>query len=89
MAERGEPLFLARDSYRQRRLGDAARLLPVLGVVLLLLPGFITVTVDALIYIFSVWALLIVAIGLMSRHLAKRGPLEASDTLAADDDGES
>lgn len=87
MAERGEPLFLARDSYRQRRLGDAARLLPVLGVVLLLLPGFITVTVDALIYIFSVWALLIVAIGLMSRPLSRRGPLE--DAGSVTDDGES
>lgn len=70
MAERSEPLFLARDSYRQRRLGDAARLLPVLGFVLLLLPGFLTATVDALIYIFTVWALLIVVMALMSRRLA-------------------
>lgn len=85
MAERGEPLFLARDSYRQRRLADAARLLPVLGVVLLLLPGFITITVDAIIYIFSVWAALIVAIGLMSRHLAKRGPLDDADNALGDD----
>ena len=32
------PLFLARAPYRRRRLRDAARLLPVLGVLLLLLP---------------------------------------------------
>ncbi len=85
MAERNEPLFLARDSYRQRRLRDAARLLPVLGVVLLLLPGFITITVDAIVYIFSVWALLIVAIGLMSRHLANSGPFEDADAVSAED----
>lgn len=85
MAERNEPLFLARDSYRQRRLRDAARLLPVLGVVLLLLPGFITITVDAIVYIFSVWALLIVAIGLMSRHLANSGPFEDADAASAED----
>lgn len=32
------PLFLARAPYRRRRLRDAARLLPVLGALLLLLP---------------------------------------------------
>jgi len=33
------PLFLARAVYRKRRLRDAARLLPVLGMFLLLMPG--------------------------------------------------
>lgn len=69
MARPGAPLFLARDSYRRRRLGDAARLLPVLGFVLMLLPGFLTVTVDALIYVFTIWAILILGVGLMSRKL--------------------
>ncbi len=87
MAERGEPLFLARDSYRQRRLGDAARLLPVLGVVLMLLPGFITVTADAIVFIFTVWAVLIVAVGLLSRHLARRGPHDDADAASGDDGG--
>lgn len=32
------PLFLARAVYRRRRLRDAARLLPLLGLFLLLLP---------------------------------------------------
>ncbi len=32
------PLFLARAPYRRRRLRDAARLLPVVGGFLLLLP---------------------------------------------------
>ena len=36
------PLFLARAVYRKRRLRDAARLLPVLGLFLLLMPGLWT-----------------------------------------------
>ncbi len=73
MARPGDPLFLERESYRRRRLGDAARLLPVLGFILLMLPGFLTVTVDALLYIFSVWAVLIVVIGFLSGRLVKTG----------------
>lgn len=38
MAQRITPLFLKRRVYRQRRLRDAARLLPLLGAFLLLLP---------------------------------------------------
>jgi len=38
MARHRAPLFLKRRSYRLRRLRDAARLLPLLGVFLLLLP---------------------------------------------------
>lgn len=34
------PLFLARRAYRQRRLTDAARFLPLLGAFLFLLPIF-------------------------------------------------
>ena len=34
------PLFLARRAYRLRRLTDAARLLPVIGTFLILLPVF-------------------------------------------------
>lgn len=59
------PLFLARAPYRRRRLRDAARLLPVLGLFLLLLPLLWTDgaqlslhSVDV-IYFFSVWLVLI------------------------------
>ena len=38
MPERDKPLFLARESYRRRRVIDAARLLPVFGTVLFLVP---------------------------------------------------
>ena len=36
MSRPPEPLFLARQSYRHRRFGDAARFLPLLGLILLL-----------------------------------------------------
>nr|WP_294614957.1 hypothetical protein [uncultured Roseovarius sp.] len=36
-AERG-PVFLARRTYRRRRLADGARLLPVIGTVLFFIP---------------------------------------------------
>ena len=59
------PLFLARAPYRRRRLRDAARLLPVLGVFLLLLPLLWTpdsrmaLTSGDVIYFFMVWVVLI------------------------------
>lgn len=77
----GQPsVFLERETYRRRRLMDAARLLPLLGVLLFLLPllwpqsqaegvepgGGVAMS-DAIIYIFSVWVALIVAIGLFGR----------------------
>ncbi len=60
------PLFLARAPYRRRRLRDAARLLPVLGAFLLLLPLLWTpgsrmaLTSGDVVYFFSVWLVLIV-----------------------------
>ena len=68
-------MFLGRDSYRQRRVRDAARMLPVLGVVLFLLPLLWERGEDgarnarALIYIFGVWTLLAVLAFWLSRHL--------------------
>ena len=56
------PLFLARAVYRQRRLRDAARLLPLVGFFLLLLPLMWSDTAGAgrtAVYVFGVWALLI------------------------------
>lgn len=69
MAKPPEPLFLARETYRMRRRADAARLLPIMGLVLLLLAVFWKTTAGAMIYIFSVWALLIVVIWALSRSL--------------------
>ena len=67
-----EPVFLERRTYRLRRLGDAARLLPVIGLVLLFVPilwGPEATTHTGLIYLFSVWAVLILAVFLLSRRL--------------------
>ena len=70
-----QPLFLARASYRQRRLRDALRLLPLAGMVMLALPllwprgpegpGNATV----LIYLFTVWFVLVAISFALSRRL--------------------
>ncbi len=69
-------LFLARDSYRQRRLRDAARMLPVLGAVIWLLPlmwqrgpqetGGMAA---AVVFVFAGWTLLIILTALIARKL--------------------
>ncbi len=65
--------FLARGPYRQRRLRDLARILPVMGAVLTSLPLLWqagALTSQGILYIFGVWSLLIVAAGLISRFVA-------------------
>ena len=72
------PLFLAKSGYRSRRMTDAARLLPVVGVFLLGLPaiwalpggGAYSTSVVG-VYIFLVWGGLIAAAALLARHLPK------------------
>ncbi len=66
MSRRRSPLFLARRSYRRRRLRDAARLLPVFGAFLFLLPILWEPaatdqrdTAPDGVYLFAVWAVLI------------------------------
>ena len=54
------PLFLARAVYRRRRMRDAARLLPMVGLLLVLLPGLRqSGSASDAIYLFVVWAVLI------------------------------
>lgn len=81
MRKPARPLFLERRSYRQRRLMDAARLLPVLGIVLWAIPllwaegdGGMR-TSAAILYIFGVWLVLAGLAGIIARN------------LDADDDG--
>jgi len=73
------PVFLERASYRQRRLRDAARLVPVLGIVLWLIPllwsgdkADHTGRANAMIYVFVVWILLI-ALAAMISYLLRYG----------------
>lgn len=69
------PLFLGRIPYRRRRLRDAARLLPVFGAFLFILPVLWTPVGEAgaegtrllsgdVVYFFTVWlALVLIAAG--------------------------
>jgi hypothetical protein len=74
--ERG-PVFLARRTYRRRRLADAARLLPIVGTVLICIPllwqgegaSGTTRTTTAMFYIFGLWVLLALIAGIISRYL--------------------
>ena len=76
MNTRRKPLFLGKSSYRQRRLRDAAQLLPVCGLTLWLIPLLWPQgaggqpTSSAVLYVFAVWAGLIVAAFLLSRSLS-------------------
>ena len=78
MARPQRPVFLPPATYRRKRLRDAARLLPVLGAALLLVPLLWTGSdapggvgnAGALLYLLAVWAGLIVAAFLLSRVLA-------------------
>ncbi|MGZ9810083.1 hypothetical protein ACXN5S_06430 [Pseudoroseicyclus sp. H15] len=82
MARPSAPVFLARETYRRRRLSDAARLLPVLGTVLFFLPLLWrddeAGTAAGLIYIFTIWAILIVLAGVLSRRLSRDEESEAA-----------
>ena len=80
MNERREPLFLERESYRQRRTIDAARLLPVLGFLALCLPilwgnsgetDSARVTSVGVIYLFGVWIILIGIALVLARRLRR------------------
>lgn len=68
-----EPLFLARQSYRRRRVEDAARLLPLMGVVLFLLPLMVGGAIGnvRLAFVFSSWFFLILFAMLLARHLGR------------------
>ena len=75
------PIFLQRASYRQRRVRDAAKLLPFLGIVLWAIPlAWIhgDETRDAgtsgLIYVFVVWVALIVLTGALASRIRADTP---------------
>lgn len=75
--ERG-PVFLARRTYRRRRLADGARLLPVLGGILFCVPLLwkggerALGTAETMFYVFGLWAVLVISSGVISRHLQSR-----------------
>lgn len=79
------PLFLHRSTYRRRRLLDGARVLPVLGLILILLPILWTrnsgdgIAGEA-IYFFALWAGLIITAALLARPLRRAQALGDRDT---------
>lgn len=83
-------LFLERRTYRQNRLQDAARLLPVLGLVLVFAPVFIRGDAallggadlsNWLVYYFVVWIGLIVLTGIVSWSLTRGDRKAQTETL--------
>ncbi len=84
------PVFVERRAYRRRRLVDAARLLPILGVALVCLPLLWTgereqpmSTTYAMIYFFGLWLALVIGAALLSRYLkATPEPGDAADGAA-------
>jgi hypothetical protein len=86
-AKKPPPVFLQRASYRQRRLRDGAKLLPVLGIVLWAMPlswnssaAENGVGSEGLLYVFGVWVFLIVLTFVLGRRLRNDGlPDEVQD----------
>ncbi len=84
------PIFLQRQNYRQRRVRDAARFLPFVGIILWALPLSWANDPDGgpigsagLIYIFAVWVLLIVLAAFLASRIhadPPRGSAEDPDT---------
>ncbi|SEO12700.1 hypothetical protein SAMN04489859_103638 [Paracoccus alcaliphilus] len=68
-------LFLERASLRRRRLGDAARVLPVAAALAVLIPvwwlPWVFASAGGVIWLFVTWAGLIVLIGLLHRALIR------------------
>jgi hypothetical protein len=83
------PIFLQRASYRQRRIRDAAKLMPFLGMILWAIPlawsrgdGSNDVGTAGLIYVFGVWVIMILATGLLATRV--RGETTADDRAGED-----
>lgn len=69
--------FLERGNYRQRRFRDAARMIPVFAAMLMLVPLLwprdTSLTSTGVIYLFSLWVVLIVVSFALSRVLRYDG----------------
>ncbi len=82
MNDRPEPMFLARETYRRRRLMDAARFLPFLGAFVFIIPALwaqATGTAAGKIYIFGTWICLICLAFIISRRLPTAGQADEAE----------
>jgi hypothetical protein len=72
------PLFLAPRPYRRRRLRDAARLLPVFGGFLVIVPVLWSPPAEGArrlsgdVYFFAIWLLLVAAAAAFARGLSRQ-----------------
>lgn len=67
-------LFLERQTYRRRRLIDAVKLVPVLGLVVFVLPLLWSGTGSTsrgLLYLFIGWGALIILMAILSRRVSR------------------
>ncbi|WP_413871019.1 hypothetical protein [Albidovulum sp.] len=87
------PKFLARSSYRRRRIIDAARILPVLGLFIFFIPVLWHPadtpepdTARGGLYLFAGWFGIIVAAFLLARVLMRAEPPPAEDAGRASED---
>jgi hypothetical protein len=86
-------MFLQRRTYRRRRLMDAARILPLIGIVLFIIPllwpqtgdakGEPTATSTAITYIFVIWALLIWASAVFAYYIRHWSEIWGGETPPA------
>lgn len=78
MPQMRQPLFLARASYRKRRLRDGARMMPIFGALLLcfplLWPHSAPKVVQHWVFLFLAWAALIALAAVLSRRLTEGDP---------------
>ena len=90
-----QAIFVQQRTYRRRRMADAARMLPIFGIILFIIPllwidrdagSGSTRTAAVMIYLFVVWAALTGIAGVLSRRL---GPEEDTpeDSMAEEDAG--
>lgn len=90
MNEQGEPLFLARETYRRRRLMDAARFLPFIVAFVFIVPSLLAgdaTTDEGMMFLFGSWLVLIVVAAVLSRRLLPRPGSGLSGDPAGDDEG--
>lgn len=86
MKKQPQSVVLEGKTLRQRQLSDAAGVAPFFGVILLCIPaiwGNESKTAVAMIYVFSVWALLILLMALIGRRLTDAPPLEENPSETA------
>lgn len=98
MSREPSPIFVARRTYQGRRMADAARLLPVFGGILFLIPLLWRApaseagTVQVMLYVFLVWIFLIGVAATLSRSIPKHeseGPQLSAEPEALDEPASS